>query len=66
MIFGAALVIGLFLGVIGVFIRKTMRHGMDDPELIEKQLYVPVYATVAHSKIQESLNKELAKPEKAR
>ena len=65
LIFGAAFIIGLFLGVIGVFIRKTMRHGMDDPELIEKQLYVPVYATVAHSKIQESLNKELSKPEKA-
>ena len=65
LIFIAAFIIGLFLGVIGVFIRKTMRHGVVDPDLIEKQLYVPVYATLTHSKIQESLNKELAKPQKA-
>ena len=55
LIFGSAFIIGLFLGVVGVFIRKTLHHGMEDPDLIEKQLYVPVYATVVHSKIQESL-----------
>ena len=65
LIFGSAFIIGLFLGVIAVFIRKTLHHGMEDPELIEKQLYVPVYAAVAHSKIQESLSKELTKPHKS-
>ena len=65
LIFGAAFIIGLILGMIAVFIRKTLRHGMEDPDLIEKQLYVPVYAAVAHSKIQESLSKELTKPHKA-
>ena len=65
LIIGAALIIGLLLGIMAVFIRKTLRHGIVDPDLIEKQLYVPVYATLTHSKIQESLNKELAKPHKA-
>ena len=65
LIFGAAFIIGLFLGVIGVFVRKTLHRGMEDPDLIEKLLYVPVYATVAHSKIQESLSKELTKPHKS-
>jgi tyrosine-protein kinase Etk/Wzc len=62
---GAALILGLILGVMVVFIRKTLHRGMEDPDLIEKLLYVPVYATVAHSKIQESLSKELTKPHKS-
>jgi tyrosine-protein kinase Etk/Wzc len=65
LILGAAFIFGLFLGVIVVIIRKTLRRGMEDPDLIEKQLYVPVYAAVAHSKIQESLSKELTRPHKS-
>lgn len=65
LIFGAAFILGLVLGVIMVVVRKALHRGMEDPDLIEKLLYVPVYATVAHSKIQDSLNKELTKKHKS-
>lgn len=57
-----ALVIGVILGIAIVFIRKMLRRGMDDPDLIEKQLNVPVYATITYSKNQEILNKKIDKP----
>lgn len=65
LILGSAFILGLFLGVIAVFIRKTLHRGMEDPDLIEKLLYVPVYAAIAHSKIQELLYKEFTKPHKS-
>lgn len=55
MIVGVALVLGLFVGVVAVFVRKLLSRGIEDPDLIEKQLNIPVYATVLHSKNQEVL-----------
>ncbi len=55
LIIGVGFVLGLFLGVVAVFIRKSMQRGIEDPDLIEKQLNIPVYATIPHSKIQEKL-----------
>ncbi len=65
LILGAAFILGLILGVIVVFIRKTLHRGMEDPNLIEELLNVPVYAAVAHSKMQELLSKELSRRHKA-
>lgn len=62
LIIGMAFVLGLFLGIVAVFIRKSLHRGIEDPDLIEKQLHIPVYATISHSKNQELLNKELSKP----
>ena len=53
LIMGVAFVLGLFLGVVAVFVRKSLHRGIEDPDLIEKQLNIPVYATVPHSKNQE-------------
>jgi len=65
LILGAAFILGLFLGVILVFIRKTLHRGMEDPDLIEELLNVPVYAALPHSKIQEVLSKEHSKRHKS-
>ena len=61
LIIGVAFVFGLFLGVVAVIIRKFMQRGIEDPDLIEKQLNIPVYATVPHSEVQEQLVKGLTK-----
>jgi len=65
LIIGVAFVLGLFLGIVAVFIRKSLLRGIEDPDLIEKQLHIPVYATIYHSKDQDLLNKELSKPNKS-
>lgn len=62
LIIGVAFVLGLFLGIVAVFVRKSLLRGIEDPDLIERQLHIPVYATIHHSKDQDSLNKELSKP----
>jgi tyrosine-protein kinase Etk/Wzc len=55
MIIAIAVLLGLFLGVIGAFIRKALHGGIDDPVEIEKMLGVPVYATIPHSNMQQEL-----------
>ena len=65
LIVGVAFVLGLFLGILAVFVRKSLLRGIEDPDLIEKQLHIPVYATIYHSKDQDLLNKELSKPNKS-
>lgn len=65
LVIGVAFAFGLLLGVVAVFVRKSLLRGIEDPDLIEKQLHIPVYATITHSKDQELLNKELSKPYKS-
>ncbi|AMN46921.1 tyrosine-protein kinase Etk/Wzc [Steroidobacter denitrificans] len=50
-----ALVLGLAGGVGFVFLARMLRGGISDPELIERYLGLPVYATVLHSQIQQKL-----------
>ena len=47
-----------------VFIRKSLRRGIKDPDLIEKQLNIPVYATIPHSTQQENIYIKLTKKHK--
>lgn len=61
LIISVALVLGLFLGMVAVFIRKVLHRGIEDPNLIERQLNIPVYASVPHSKDQEIIEKILSK-----
>ncbi|RLA18241.1 MAG: chain-length determining protein [Gammaproteobacteria bacterium] len=56
-----AFFIGLILSIALVLIRKALHHGVEDPDIIEKQLNVPVYATIPHSELQVTLNKRLKK-----
>ena len=61
-----SLLIGGFAGVAAAFALKALRSGVEDPELVEKQLNVPVYATIAHSKKQDKLIKKLQSDRSAR
>lgn len=50
-----ALIGGVFLGIVAVFVRNVFRNGVKDPEKVEEALGVPVYATVPHSHEQSRL-----------
>lgn len=51
--------LGAFVGVATAFARKALRAGVEDPDLIEKHINIPVYATVPHSKKQDRIIKAL-------
>ncbi|MEQ1531823.1 MAG: polysaccharide biosynthesis tyrosine autokinase, partial [Methylococcales bacterium] len=59
LIVAVAFILGLILGTAIAFIRRSLHRGVEDPDVIEKQLNIPVYATVPHSKIQEGINNKL-------
>jgi tyrosine-protein kinase Etk/Wzc len=59
LIIAFSLILGLILGIALTFIRKALRRGVEDPDLIEKELHIPVYASIPHSIDQEKLNKKL-------
>ncbi|WP_411728065.1 GNVR domain-containing protein [Methyloglobulus sp.] len=59
LIIAFSLILGLFLGIALTFIRKALRRGVEDPDLIEKKLHIPVYASIPHSVDQEKLSKTL-------
>lgn len=61
LIIGIAFVLGLFSGIGMTFVRKVLQHGIEDPALIEKQLNIPVYATIPHSKSQKNITHKLHK-----
>lgn len=61
LIIGVALVLGLILGVVTAFVRRLLNRGVEDPNLIEKQLNIPVYATIPHSKSQKALYGKIKK-----
>jgi tyrosine-protein kinase Etk/Wzc len=54
-----ALLLGGFVGVGLAFARKALKSGVDDPDLIEKHIGIPVYATIAHSNRQDRLFKDM-------
>ncbi len=54
-------VMGLFLGVLIVFIRKGMQKGMQTAEDIEKKLGLTVYASIPHADQQVSLFETMRK-----
>ena len=60
-----ALLAGGFIGVALAFGRKALHSGVEDPDLVEKNIHIPVYATISHSKRQDELYREL-KTDKAR
>lgn len=59
LIIAFSFILGLILGIALIFIRKALHHGVEDPDLIEKKLHIPVYATIPHSIDQEKLSKKL-------
>jgi tyrosine-protein kinase Etk/Wzc len=61
-----SLLLGGFAGVATAFAKKALRAGVEDPDLIEKQINIPVYATIPHSKEQDRIFKELQSKKKRR
>ncbi len=64
LIISVASILGLLMGVVVVFMRKMLHRGIEDPNQIEKQLNIPVYATVPHSKGQEVISKKQSRDAK--
>ena len=54
-------ILGLMIGIAWVFIRKALHRGIEDPDQIEKQLNIPVYASIPHSDVQAKLSAKLSK-----
>jgi tyrosine-protein kinase Etk/Wzc len=61
-----SLLLGGFVGVAVAFAKKALRAGVEDPDLIEKQINIPVYATVPHSKDQDRIFRDLKSKKKRR
>jgi len=55
----ASLVLGGIIAVATAITRKALTGGVADPDVIEKRVNIPVYATIAHSKRQIRLYKDL-------
>jgi tyrosine-protein kinase Etk/Wzc len=57
-ILGIALLLGLLLSMVVIWLLRSLRVVVEDPEVIESQLGLPVYATVPHSKTEVDLNRK--------
>lgn len=59
MIMTLSFVIGLMIGLVIVFIRKALHRGIEDPDLIERHLNIPIYATIPHSEEQATISQKI-------
>ncbi|MDQ7004560.1 MAG: polysaccharide biosynthesis tyrosine autokinase [Ghiorsea sp.] len=59
MIVALGLMLGLFLGIVFVFVRKAMHQGIEDPNLVERKLGISVFATIPRSDLQVRLHKTM-------
>jgi tyrosine-protein kinase Etk/Wzc len=59
LIIAFSVILGLISGIAITFIRNALRRNIDNPDLIEKELHIPVYATIPHSAEQVKLSKKL-------
>ncbi len=50
-------ILGLFFALLIVFITRKLQSGVEDPDEAEKQLGIPVFASVPHSDQQEKLDR---------
>ena len=62
-ILSIAILLGLVVSLITIWLLRTLRVVVEDPETIEAQLGLPVYATVPHSKSELALDRRLKKGE---
>lgn len=54
-IIAVAIFAGIFLGVLLAFVRRALQTAIDDPEQVERLFGLPVYASIPHSKMQQTL-----------
>lgn len=60
LVIAVSVLIGLFLGLMSAFMKKSFFGKIDDPREIENILGIPVYATIPHSKTQHALYKNIS------
>jgi len=56
-ILAIALLLGILASLVIIWVLRSLRVVVEDPEVIESQLGLPVYATVPHSKIEVDLHR---------
>lgn len=54
-------VLGLALGVLGAFARRSLRHGVEDSAVVERLLGLPTYAVVPYARAQRKLARAAAR-----
>lgn len=57
-IIAIAVFLGIFVGILVAFIRRSLQSALEDPEQVESMFGMPVYAAIPHSKIQKSLTED--------
>lgn len=55
---------GIGLGGAVLLLMRVLRGGVEDPRVVEKELGLPVYATIPHSDDQQKLHKKMKRREK--
>ncbi|MDQ6975963.1 MAG: polysaccharide biosynthesis tyrosine autokinase [Mariprofundaceae bacterium] len=53
--------LGVFIGVLLVFVRYSMRHNIEDPDFIEQKLGLSLYAVIPYSDAQARLSMKLSR-----
>jgi len=56
-ILGIALLLGLLVSMVAIWLLRSLRVVVEDPEIIESQLGLPVYATVPHCQTEIDLHR---------
>lgn len=64
LILALSLVLGVMLGAVITFLRKSMNRGVEDPDILEMKTGLPVYASIPHSEKQSELTKKGKKKER--
>lgn len=64
-ILAIAIVLGVLLSLVVIWVLRALRVVVEDPETIEAKLGLPVYATVPHSKAEIALSRRLKSGEAA-
>lgn len=59
LIVGLSVLVGLFLGLLAAFFKKSMSGGIDSPEQVERIAGIPVFASIPHSKRQKELYEQV-------
>jgi tyrosine-protein kinase Etk/Wzc len=48
-------VLGLALGMLAIFVRRALTHGVEDPAVVERALGLPTYATIPYARAERRL-----------
>jgi tyrosine-protein kinase Etk/Wzc len=59
LILAVSFILGLLLSIVIIWVIRSLRVMVEDPDKIEKQLGLPVYATIPHSKTELKLANEI-------